>query len=81
MSKVPVNDRANEVVRKAAQVSDDGLKYDMRVSIEKFEKQLEINNAQFELLVGLNENILKQLKVMNLHLSLISNNDIEDKDV
>lgn len=81
MSKVPVNDRSNEVIRKAAQESESGLKYDLRVSLEEIKKELTLNKKQFVELLLVNNGILKELKKMNLHLSIVSNNDIEDKDV
>lgn len=80
MGKKPVDDPMNEVIRKAAQDSSDGLKYDLRTIISE-EINAALNNSQYEHLISINEKMLKQLKIMNIHLSLITNNEIENKEV
>ena len=43
--------------------------------------QVKIFLEQYENLVSLNEKMLKQLKIMNLHLSLLSSHEIDNNEV
>lgn len=80
MGKKPVDDFGLEVLRKAAQDSADGTKYDLR-SIISTEVNTALNSAQFAETNKLNESILKELKKMNIYLSIICNEEIDNKDV
>lgn len=77
MSKVPVDDQMNEVIRKAAQESSDGKKYDLRANIVNENITSEIIADQFEMLININESILQQLKILNLYMSEIYGDKLE----
>jgi len=66
MAKDIVPDSGLEVIRKAAQDSEDGRKYDLRSIIVSGEKLI-LDKEQFEELLDLNRRILDQLVKSNLY--------------
>jgi len=80
MGKTPVDDFGLEVIRKAAQNSSDNTKYDLR-SIITEEVTTQINKSQLVDLIQINKQILKELKIINIHLSIITDEEINHKDL
>lgn len=81
MGLIPVDDNSNEVLRKSAQASSDGTKYDLRTKIYNDELSMVMSPHQLKDLLTIQEKIIKELKITNLHLSTISGNEITDKDL
>lgn len=77
MSKVPVDDNMNEVIRKSAQESSDGTKYDLRNFIVNTELTLKTQSEQFDKITNILGNILCEQKATNEYLAIIVGEEIE----
>lgn len=81
MTKVPVSDNYNEVIRKAAQDSADKTKYDIRtLNIRSKEENVEQYTQHAEILNML-YSIDLTLKKIEIHLSVGSGQELRDYDI
>jgi hypothetical protein len=80
MGKVPVDDHGNEVLRKAAQDSVDGTKYDLRFKNVDATSAGETRTSSNNQWVLLND-IVTQLRILNKHMEIITEDKITKDDI
>ncbi len=76
----PVDDYGLEVIRKAAQLNINDNKYDIRVDVKNADN-VTLDQIQVLNLISVQNEILKELKIISFHLSKGSGEEIGLGDV